>query len=143
MTDIIKEKPDKRKIYWFWSRKEDIGKLTLEKYLVVKHSALVIHGRPIDMKYAIAQINKKPKICVLDMSGLDNSAISYEDVEGIKKGLFFSSRHKIGMITMNVPHMIIFANNPPEYDYRWVVTEINEMNYEYTDMGVDNNVYGW
>ena len=112
ILDIIGEKPDKRKIHWFWSERGRVGKSQMAKFLAVKHKALVIGGKASDMKMAVAAMDKKPKICVLDVPR-SVEHVSYTGLEEIKNGCFFSSKYESGMVLMNPPHMIVFANFCP------------------------------
>lgn len=126
----IEKKPHKRKIYWYWSEKGGVGKSSLCKYLAVKHNALIIGGRAVDMKCAIAGMTKKPKICILNVPK-DREHVGYDGLEEVKDGCFFSSKYESGMVVMNNPHVIVFANFPPEEDRmsadRWKIKKIEDM----------------
>lgn len=129
VMDIIKTKPDKRTVYWFWNASGNIGKTTLAKYLCVKHGALYIGGNANDIKCAIASMKKKPTICIL---GVPKSVehVSYRGLEEVKDGIFFSGKYESGMSVYNNPHVIVFANQEPELEMlsmdRWIVIEISK-----------------
>jgi len=113
VMDIIKTKPDKRTIYWFWESKGNMGKTSLAKYLCVKYKALYIGGSAADIKCAVAQMPVKPVIIILGIPKCTEH-ISYKALEEIKDGLFFSGKYESGMVVMNNPHVFVFANEPPD-----------------------------
>jgi hypothetical protein len=49
-------------------------------------------------------------------------------MENVKDGLFFSTKYESGMVRYNPPHVIVFANVPPDVTKmsadRWVIKEI-------------------
>ncbi len=114
---IIKGKPDKRLIYWFWSDKGGIGKSSFCKHIIMKHNATVVGGSFKDAFYAIQKIRqarKMPKIIVFDLPRSMGNKITYVALEKIKDGFFFSSKYESGQVTFNVPHVIVFANMAPQ-----------------------------
>jgi len=127
VVDLIKSKPDKRKIYWFWEESGRVGKSSLCKYLCIKHKALIIGGKANDMKTMIMTMDKKPKICVMDIPRCVDH-VSYSGIEEIKNGCFCSPKYESGMCVFNSPHLIIFSNMEPDYELlsadRWVVKKI-------------------
>lgn len=127
VVDLIKQKPDKRSVYWYWEDQGNFGKSSLCRYLVIKHEALVIGGNARDMKLAISKMKKKPLICILDVPRTIEH-ISYSGVEEIKNGVFFSSKCDSEMVKMNPPHIIIFSNSPPEEEKmskdRWIIKKL-------------------
>jgi len=85
---ILKE-PNRRTVMWYWSRKGKVGKSIMGEYLVKKHKALMVDGNPCDMKFMLAGMRIKPKICILDISR-DSGKPSYCGIESIKNGVFCS-----------------------------------------------------
>lgn len=129
IMDIIKNKPDKRTIHWFWEPNGNIGKSELCRYLCIKHDAIICSGTAKDMKYMCATAKKKPKIIIFDVPRSCLEYISYTGIEEIKNGVFCSSKYESSMCVMNRPHIIIFANEPPLLSKmsqdRWNVVHIN------------------
>lgn len=127
---VIETKPDKRSIHWFWGD-GNVGKSDLMRYLVVKHNAIVCAGKAADMKHMIATSKKKPKIVVFDVPRCNFQYISYAGMEEIKNGVFASTKYESCMVTMNHPHLIVFANSEPEYESmskdRWKIHRINTL----------------
>lgn len=123
--------PDDRTINWFWESIGCSGKTALCKYLVAKHDALYVSGKSTDIKFAVVKYKETKKIyptIILWNIPRCIEHISYEAIESIKDGLFFSSKYESSMICMNSPHIYIFANEPPETTKlsrdRWRITKI-------------------
>lgn len=134
VVDICKKEPERRVIYWFWSPKGGVGKTELCKYIRMNFNALMVCGKASDMKCAIAlrQKNEKPFPDILLMN-IPRSIehISYGGLEEIKDGIFFSGKYESDDIIMPTAHLIIFANQEPDYEKmsedRWKVFDIREL----------------
>lgn len=128
VIDIIKQTPDPRTIHWFWEPTGGKGKTTLAKYLVVKHQALMLTGKSNDMYHMISQFPNKRKLFVVDCPRSQQDYINYGAIEQIKNGLIFSGKYEGCQLVFNAPHVIVFANTPPDYDKmsldRWNVIRI-------------------
>lgn len=133
ILNIINKEPDFRIIHWYWDTIGNTGKSAFTKYLCVKHNALSVNGKSNDCKYAIVnykeQKNIYPNIIIFDVPRTNIDFINYEAIESIKNGCFFSGKYECCQVIMNNPHVIIFANSPPqEYKLsldRWHIVEIN------------------
>lgn len=131
VMNIIKGKPT-RQIHWFWEPIGGSGKTTICRWLVAKHDALYLSGNAKDCKYAVVQyreVKKRyPKIILWNIPRTAKEHISYDAVESIEDGLFFSGKYECASILMNFPHVIIFANFAPngwELSIRkWNIIEI-------------------
>lgn len=128
------EEPDNRTIHWYWEKTGNVGKTVFAKYLCGKHNALVVGGRAEDMKCAIARMKKDekpaPRICIMLLARQSENKCSYKGLEEVKDGLFFSPKYESDMVVMDSPHVIVFANFPPQMELlsadRWNIVEINE-----------------
>jgi len=118
LIEIIESEPNDRTIYWM-EGKQGQGKTQFIKYLVITYGAIVLNGKPSDMKNGIIEYEKKnndtPKI-ILSNIGFDKdlSKIHYSGYEDIKDMCFYSGKYEGGMICGNNPHLIIFSNGAPE-----------------------------
>ena len=129
---IIKSEPDDRKIYWFWESTGGVGKSTLVKYAVVKHDALFCDGgKKADIINLV--FNNDMDTCntiIWDIPRVNRNAVSYAAIEAIKNGLVCNTKYETGVKVFNPPHIIIFANFPPDLDEdnlskdRWMITEL-------------------
>lgn len=118
IVDMVMEAPNDRDIYWYWEPIGGIGKTQFCKYLVVHHNAIVLSGKGSDCKYAIVQYFDKykdyPEIIIYDIPRTSIDYISYDSLEAIKNGLFFSNKYESCQVIMNSPHLICFANEAPD-----------------------------
>lgn len=126
INTILDEKPDDRKIYWFYEENGNVGKTTFAKHLcLTKPNCIYVSGKASDIKCAIAQLKIKPEIIIWDIPrSIDDQYISYEAIESIKNGIFFSGKYESGMVIYNIPHVIIFSNNEPN------LTKLSEDRWE-------------
>lgn len=114
VVKILRNKPDKRKIHWFWEPNGNIGKSELCKYLVVKHDALILSGKSTDMFHQLTKFPGKRKIILFDIPRSSLGYINYAAIEQIKNGLIYSGKYEGTQLVFNSPHVIIFANEPPD-----------------------------
>lgn len=132
VLDIIKSEPDFRTIYWFWEPIGNIQKTAIAKYICAKYNAIVVSGKSTDCKNAILQYfntkEKYPEIIIFDIPRVNQNHISYEALESIKNGLFYSGKYEGGMCIFNCPHVICFANEEPDIEVlskdRWHIIRI-------------------
>lgn len=137
ILEIIKTEPDDRKIYWYWDNKGCKGKTTLAKHICMNYNALYVQGKSSDIKYGVTDmIQKRGEIDIIIM-GLPRSYekfVSYDAIESIKDGIFYSTKYESGMCIFNSPHVFIFANFRPDIyklsQDRWVITCLDEEDEE-------------
>lgn len=111
----INNKPDKRIIYWFYDNNGNTGKTTLCKHICINNkNALYINGKANDIKYAISESKNKPKILLFDFTRTNEEHISYDAIESVKNGIFFSGKYESKQIIYNTPHVFCFANFYPD-----------------------------
>lgn len=131
IMDIIKTKPDKRKIHWFWEETGNVGKTTLAKYLVVKHDALMLSGKAADMYHMLSKYPNKRRLIIVDVPRCNVGYINYGAIEQIKNGLVFSGKYEGCQLVFDCPHVVVFANEPPHLEMmsndRWHVVNIAEL----------------
>lgn len=132
ILDILQQEPDDRKVYWFWSREGGIGKSQFCKYCVVKQNCLFFEeGKKADIMHLIFEApEERLERIVIDVPRDNGNNISYKAIESIKNGLIYSSKYEGGYKYFNSPHVIIFANEPPQEERlsqdRWVIENIDE-----------------
>ncbi len=131
---LIEKQPDDRTIYWFYDREGGAGKTTLMKWMVQYHGALPMNGKQSDMFHGILMHKEHtgmyPKIVIVDIPRSYLQYVSWSAIEKIKDGIFFSGKYDSGVALFNSPHVICFANEPPDtYTMskdRWRVVDIME-----------------
>lgn len=141
ILELIEKRPDPRKIYWIYDDPGDSGKSYLCKHIVLNHprQSILVSGKGADIKYTIKTFldNKKNnlKIVMLDVPRSCLKYVSYTAIEEIKNGLFCSNKYESGMCVMNCVHVVIFANEEPDYKEmsldRWIVWDISDKTKEY------------
>lgn len=130
ILDMIKTKPDKRKIYWYYDEKGGAGKTTFVKHVCMKYpkKSIFINGKANDIKCAIASLEFKPEICIFHFTRSVEDYVSYEALESVKDGIFFSGKYESSMFIMNCPHVLVFANFLPNEDKlskdRWIIKNL-------------------
>lgn len=129
---LISENPDDRSIYWYYEEDGCRGKTALAKYICAKFNAICVSGKSNDCKFAIVAYNKikglYPDIIIYNVPRCNHDYISYEGMESIKDGFFFSGKYESCQVMFNSPHIIVFANDEPDFNKlssdRWKVKKI-------------------
>ncbi len=117
LIEFVQGTPCDRKIKWVYDTVGGAGKTALCKHICYHYNALIVGGKSADIKNGIVNFNKTqghyPEIVIFDLARSINK-ISYMAIEEVKNGLFFSGKYEGGMCLFNSPHVIVFANEPPE-----------------------------
>lgn len=136
LVDLLSGEPDDRTVHWYWDRVGGVGKTALAKYLIVKpeYNAVYMNGKGADIKFFLTthfakqDTNKDNLICIWDLSRTSEDFIPYGSIEALKNGLFFSGKYESTMAVFNSPHVVVFANYPPDQDKlssdRWHIVEL-------------------
>lgn len=131
MDDIITKPINPRKVYWYWESDGNIGKSAFVKYCVVKHNALFCDGGKKSDIINLVFNNDMDEcnLIIWDIPRCNLGSISYSALESIKNGLVCNTKYETGTKVFNPPHIIVFANTPPEEPEklskdRWVITEL-------------------
>lgn len=119
IMEMIDQPPHKRHLYWYWEPHGCAGKTTFQKYLHShRNDVIVLSGKASDMKNGVIQYketNKKvPKIVLINIPKSSASFVSYTGLEEIKDMFFYSGKYEGGMVNEARPHVLIFANEPPD-----------------------------
>lgn len=138
ILNIIKNKADKRSVYWIHEPFGKTGKSTFCKYLCAKHKAIYIdEGKKsdiINIIYNQKVINSQSIICI-DVPRDNQNKISYKAIEQIKNGMICNTKYETGMRLFNSPHVIIFSNFYPETEKlssdRWKIGKIKNLSIEW------------
>lgn len=136
LLNMLKLKPDDRKIIYIYETVGNVGKTTFAKYLCINifnEDCIYIVGSSSDMKHAVAcfhdKYNKLPKLLIIDLPRSKIEA-DWGGVEQLKNALFFSEKYESRMIYGEIPHFIIFSNHMVNTHKlsidRWMIGEIIE-----------------
>lgn len=145
---IAKEVPMScRTINWYWDKTGGSGKSTFVKSLCLRHRKTMVRmsGKGADVKNGIIEFMKdmsnELKIFVMDVPRTIEKYISYTALEEIKNGQFYSGKYEGGEFLEEKPHVIVFANFPPDMSAmtqtRWNIVCLDPpipRNYEDSDV---------
>ncbi len=134
ISKILAGKPDNRKIHWVYDCQGNAGKTSYCKSQCMKSKkTLYLGGRATDMKYAITECIQEglyPDVLLIDVPRTLEGDFSYEGLESIKNGIFFSSKYESKMVMFNIPHVIVFSNWLPIRNMlsidRWHIIDVDE-----------------
>lgn len=112
IIEIIKTKPDKRTINWYWEPDGCCGKTEFGKYLAYKYNAIPLEGKKNDILYCAAEFQSR--LYIWDLERDMEEYISYSALEKIKNGFFMCAKYESKPIIRNNPHIIVFANFRPD-----------------------------
>lgn len=129
IEQIVQSQPDDRTIYWIWEPEGNRGKTALIKYLLIKYPFCVF-SRATKSADILTIADPKKTCYVLDFARTQESFAPYLALEQLKDGLISDSKLKKESrnIVMNSPHVICFANWPPNTQAlssdRWNIIKI-------------------
>lgn len=136
LENLYSCKPDDRKIFWFWENKGNSGKSSFCKYMRLKYgkSVYIIGGTSKDTFHGIQKrlIEEKTelKMIFVDITRSSYNSVSYNALESLKNGYFYSSKYDSSEILMNTVHIVCFCNYKPDITKlsqdRWEIVEIEK-----------------
>ncbi len=126
---LIDAEPDDRSVYWYWESVGAVGKTSLCKHIILSdRRATYVSGAGKDILFSFTQLDPKPKIVLWDIPRSAEGYVSYQAIESVKNGLFFSGKYESQTVCFNSPHVVIFANFEPDEGKlssdRWKITQI-------------------
>lgn len=129
ILDIIKEKPHPRIINWFWSREGGVGKSDMALWLYDYKNALLCMGKASDIFYLLNKEKNRRQLIVFDITKDKMESFQYSTLECIKNGYVMSGKYDSCAVRFNRPHIIVFANTPPDTtrmtkEDRWHIVNI-------------------
>ena len=120
IIDIVDGPINDRTINWYWEESGNIGKSYLTKYLALKYDAIICSGKKADVFNQVLDWFKgkdedeDPRLILVDCPREDMNYFNYGALESIKNGLIFSGKYEGGVCAYEPPHVICFANTPPD-----------------------------
>lgn len=131
IIDLLKEKPNSRTINWYWEPNGNTGKSYLAKYLAMNDNVVIASGKRLDVFYQVNTLLSKgisPHLILIDCVRTDTEFFNYGTIEQLKNGLLYSGKYEGGKCIFPHPHVVIFANNPPDVSAfsrdRWNIVQI-------------------
>ncbi len=121
LKTILDTIPDDRSIHWLWESQGCAGKTTFQKWIYLNYKKVVVlSGKCEDMKNGIVQYQKTndclPEIVLVNIPRVNTNFVSISGLEQIKDMFFFCGKYEGGMVCGPNPHVVVFANEPPETD---------------------------
>lgn len=139
VIEIIKNKPDTRKIYWFWEPKGCVGKTTFCKYLTYLYNAVPLEGKKNDVLFCAASFPSL--LYVWDIERDMEEHMRYGALEKVKNGYYMSAKYESKPINRKIPHIICFANFEPDISKlsadRWVIINIGNIDNNLEEFKID------
>lgn len=129
LIDQISKEPNDRDIIWIYGS-TGLGKTQFTKYLVHHHGAVQLQGDRRHILSVVSQ-NLRTKLFVFLLTMDDMGKTTYSALEQVKDGLFMShfGCKNTEPVLMNSPHVIVFANNPPE-EFRIAAKKLKIINLD-------------
>lgn len=132
VIDILNEKPDRRKVHWFWEPNGNSGKTFLTRYIEWKYPTVIVNGKQNDVfngiKTFLENKEKYPNPVIIDIPRTNENYVCYSTMEKIKDGLFYSGKYEGGIIRLLPCHLLVFANFEPNINMmsedRWNIVRI-------------------
>lgn len=123
-----------RELHWYYEEKGNWGKSMTALYMIDQMGATEVSGAKKDVCFGIQKLiethGQCPPIVIVDIPRDGAKYVSYAGLEKIKDGKFFSEKYESGMARFNKPHIICFANTPPQWECmsldRWRVFDVNK-----------------
>lgn len=117
IIDLYKSEPAERKIIWYWDEQGNTGKTTVAKYLCTKYKdVMFVSGKAADIKCGVALWLTKVgplRMVIMGLTRTNEHFVSYEALEAVQDGIFFSGKYESGMVIMEKPHVVVLANFEP------------------------------
>lgn len=134
VMEVISKEPDNRTINWFWSKEGAVGKTSTAAYLERNYEGVCIaNGKGADIKnHVINYIGQGNDldILIINVPKTAEGYVSYGAIEEIKDATIYSGKYEGGFANIEHPHVIVFANFPPDtttmMEDRWNIVEIKK-----------------
>lgn len=122
---IIEGPVHDRRIHWFYDIEGGKGKTDFTRHLMLHYEIQFFQGgKKADMAFAW----NGQRTCIFNYSRQLEGCVSYDALESLKDGLIFSAKYESGVKFHPKPHVIVFANWPPDTSQlsldRWHIVEL-------------------
>lgn len=141
LCDYIKGPVNRRELIWVYDPDGNKGKSAFCKYMSFHHGCLKLtYGNSGDL---LNLVSKRPgqRAYLFDLTRTKPQLFSTQDLystmEDVKNGHFVNTKYETEEVLMDVPHVIVFANQYPEFNCvsedRWTIVTV-------PDQGVKRSV---
>lgn len=131
IENLVHEEPDDRTIHWYWDKKGGAGKTALIKRLVHLYP-WITYSTCTKSADIVTQADSMISCYLFNFSRSCKDFDPYGAIEQLKDGLVSNCKlqKKTVNILMNPPHIICFANKPPNIkklsEDRWKIVRLDE-----------------
>lgn len=123
---------DPRKVIWIVDAKGAAGKTTWAKSRVLRDpSSTYVSGKAADVKYGLANMLESgvtPRVVIWDCTRSQEGFFSYEALEAVKNGIFYSTKYESKQVIYDNPHVVVLSNWAPDRQMlsedRWDIREV-------------------
>lgn len=120
VIEWLDKEPNDRRIFWVVGKNGKEGKTHFQKYICTNRpGCIVLGGKGHDMKNGVLNFVEKkkkfPKIIFINLCRGDS--LDYTGLEALKDMFFFSGKYEGGMVIGPPPHVVVFSNEEPEWEY--------------------------
>lgn len=123
LLEILDNPVHPRHIHYFFDTTGNTGKSTMALHCILKYNAIVYDGQTKDIMHA----HTNARVVIFDIPRSSGN-VSWHAVESLKRGFGFSPKYDSKMKLFQIPHIIIFSNDPPDISKlsldRWQIYEI-------------------
>jgi hypothetical protein len=136
LAAILEGPADDRTIYWIYERAGNTGKSAFVKWWCFHHpdDAMLVSGKSADAKHGVVSFREEhgqlPGVVFIDCPRDSLQFFQYPAMEEIKNACFFSGKFESKMVMGATPHMVVFANEKPDFSKlsrdRWSLKRITE-----------------
>ena len=118
IRDYVLGPVDPREILWLVDYHGNTGKSIFAKYMYHHHGCLKLTwGDTGDILNVVFKMPAR-RCYIFDLSRTKPKTFSQQDlyaaIEDIKNGYIFNTKYETGVRVMNPPHVLVFANVPPD-----------------------------
>jgi len=141
LDEIIDKPPHDRRVYWLWEATGNFGKSCFVKWLQVKRNAVEVGGKASDIFNVLTKVADK-SLVIIDAPRCMMDHVSYQAIEKVKNGAFFSGKYEGQTVLFNTGHVIVFANQQPAYVQlsadRWKVINLRDLDKDLKLLEIEN-----
>jgi len=131
LESLYHTEPDDRTIHWYWESKGGVGKSSFMKYMKIRYPDHVIGITCTKSADIVTIAHEDWTYYIFDFPRSNEGFFPWNALEQIKNGYVCDGKlkKKVDITIMNPPHVVCFANCPPDLEKmssdRWNVREID------------------
>lgn len=114
LIERISGSPCRRSIYWYWSSSGNVGKSHFVSSRVDSGAFSCNGGRFSDIYFAYSESGCPREFYIDWPRNKPMEQFPYEVLESLKNGWFLSTKYGSRLVKFAVPHVVVFANSPPD-----------------------------